>query len=211
MAGRFGNYDTSTAALSIGASVELDESGFLVSSSNHYYTGQLDDVRIFFWGDNSDQLGYDDAPGGTNNNPGDLNADGQDWGALDSRGRKTTGIAQKLSALAVSAGVGSIPATDLDFDGDTDASRRVGLHRRTGGERTSSAGCRSATGTAGSSAISTTMGSSIWLTAFLIHDQLAPLGGLHFSRLGAVPEPGSGILMLIGMTLFGGLRRGRRG
>ena len=46
--------------------------------------------------------------------------------------------------------------------------------------------------------------------AFMIHDALAPLGGLNFAALGAVPEPTSAALVLIGLTALGAVRRGQR-
>ena len=66
-------YDPSTAALSIGSNLAGD---------GNFYNGVLDDVRIFLWGDNSDQLGEDGVAGGTNG-AGGLNADGRDWGTFD--------------------------------------------------------------------------------------------------------------------------------
>ncbi|MGI9456088.1 MAG: PEP-CTERM sorting domain-containing protein, partial [Aeoliella sp.] len=52
------------------------------AGDGNFYNGVLDDVRLFLWGDNSDQLGADGVAGGTNG-PGGLNADGQNWGALN--------------------------------------------------------------------------------------------------------------------------------
>jgi hypothetical protein len=65
----------------------------------NYYDGTLDDVRLFLWGDNSDQLGADGTPGGVNSQ-GSLNADGQKWGTLD-LGTDNDWIAYRLAELGV--------------------------------------------------------------------------------------------------------------
>jgi hypothetical protein len=86
-------YDPASTPLVIGA--QSDGAGGFV---NHY-DGTLDDVNLFLWGDNSNQLGADNAVGGTNTSDG-LNADGQNWGALD-LGADNEWIALELAAMGV--------------------------------------------------------------------------------------------------------------
>ena len=74
-------YDPEATALTIGATATLDTMGQVTETSNHY-AGLLDDVEIFFWGDNSDELGEDGVEGGINDGTA-LNADGENWGPLD--------------------------------------------------------------------------------------------------------------------------------
>ena len=102
-------YDPEATPLVIGADDDGSE-GF----ENHY-DGVIDDVRLFFWGDNSDNLGADNAVGGTNSGGPDpaplvLNADGENWGSvgfmrsesLDRPGGVTNEwIAQELASMGV--------------------------------------------------------------------------------------------------------------
>ncbi|MGI9429263.1 MAG: PEP-CTERM sorting domain-containing protein, partial [Bythopirellula sp.] len=99
-------YDPESTNLSIGANQAGD---------GNFYNGTLDDVKLFFWGDNSDQLGADGTAGGTNG-VGGLNADGQDWGDLDLFATNEW-IANEI-AEAVPGGV--LVAGDADKDGDVD-------------------------------------------------------------------------------------------
>ena len=86
-------YDPSATPLGIGAQPD-SQGGFI-----NYYDGTLDDVKLFLWGDNSNQLGQDNAVGGSNTTGG-LNADGQMWGTLD-LGTDNAWIALKLADLGV--------------------------------------------------------------------------------------------------------------
>ncbi|MCA9241892.1 MAG: hypothetical protein KDA37_16895, partial [Planctomycetales bacterium] len=95
-------YDPEATPLVIGA----DAIGTSINDGyENFYDGVLDDVRLFFWGDNSNQLGADGVAGGINSGgplptPIVLNADGQDWGGLD-LGATNDWIAQKLISLGV--------------------------------------------------------------------------------------------------------------
>ncbi|WP_425398749.1 PEP-CTERM sorting domain-containing protein [Aeoliella sp.] len=103
------SYDPEATPLVIGANSDGEE-GF-----ENYYDGVIDDVRLFFWGDNSDQLGADGVVGGTNSGGPDptpivLNADGEDWGdigflrpeSLDRPGGvNNEWIAQELASMGV--------------------------------------------------------------------------------------------------------------
>jgi hypothetical protein len=198
VAGRPGAYDPSSGPLSIGAKVELDIEGALVSSSD-YYTGILDDVDIFIWGDNSDELGADNAPGGVNDGTA-LNADGQNWGALNLN-VDNDWIAQKLASF----GVGPIPDTDLDFDGDTDSADEA-LFIAGWRSETVVNGLRVGDWNSRQSGDFNYDGVTDLADAFLIHDALAPLGGLNFAALGAVPEPTSVVLLLLGSATLGAVR-----
>ena len=99
-------YGSSFDDLSIGSNVPGD---------GNFYSGVLDDVRLFLWGDNSDQLGQDGVVGGVNDTNG-LNADGQDYGGFDLGGNNDW-IVQELARLATAAGVAAIPDGDVNFDG----------------------------------------------------------------------------------------------
>ncbi|WP_425395395.1 DUF1559 domain-containing protein [Aeoliella sp.] len=96
-------FDASSSPLSIGASVALNAEGALSSSSNHF-TGVLDDVGLFFWGNNTGQ---------TNGGAGPF---GQDWGAF-SLPEDNEWISMELDRLASLAGVASIPNGDVNLDG----------------------------------------------------------------------------------------------
>ena len=98
-------YDPEATELVIGANA--DGGGGFVD----YYNGTLDDVRVFFWGDNSDELGQDGAVGGSNTDTAannGLNADGQNWGPLNLN-VDNDWIANRLADLAATAGVGLDP------------------------------------------------------------------------------------------------------
>lgn len=96
-------YDPATTPLVIGAQSD-GAGGFL-----NRYDGTLDDVELFLWGDNSNQLGQDLAVGGSNTTGG-LNADGQDWGTLD-LGTDNDWIAMELAEMNV------IDRGDVDLSG----------------------------------------------------------------------------------------------
>ncbi|WP_145247834.1 PEP-CTERM sorting domain-containing protein [Aeoliella mucimassa] len=101
-----------TAVFTNAASYFADAGPLVVGASGdgsggftNHYNGTLDDVRLFLWGDNSNQLGADNAVGGTNSGGPDptpivLNADGQDWGGLD-LGTTSDWIAQQLTTLGI--------------------------------------------------------------------------------------------------------------
>jgi hypothetical protein len=198
-----GFYDPSTTPLSIGGAVELDGTGSFVSSSNHY-TGQLDDVRVFFWGDNSDELGDDGVAGGSNNGVGDLNADGQDWLPLN-LAVDNDWIAQELGDLGVTD-----PADVNLSGGAADAADEAAFltHWRkqqlinnvqVGDWNSRQEGDLNYDGIVNLA------------DAFILHEglQAAGLSGFNFTLLGAVPEPTSVALALIGFTALGAVRRRR--
>jgi hypothetical protein len=90
VAGRPSAYVAATTELTVGANL---------AGTANFYKGILDDLRLFIWGNNSHQLGADNAPGGTNG-AGGLNADGQNWGPLN-LGTTNDWIAQKLTSMGV--------------------------------------------------------------------------------------------------------------
>lgn len=192
-------YDPSTTSLSIGAGCI---GGDCANGAENHYDGVLDDVRIFFWGDNSDDLGDDDAVGGANTATNMLNADGQNWGPLDLN-VDNDWIALELDRLATLAGVGSIPETDLNFDGATDLADETifranwldsntvadgaGNQVRVGDWNSRQKGDFNYDGLVDLS------------DAFVLHEALAPLGGLNFAALG-VPEPSTCVILLTGLA-----------
>ena len=98
-------YDQNSDALSVGSNQAED---------GNFYTGAMDDLAIFLWGDNSDQLGADEAVGGTNG-IGGLNADGRDWGSF-SLLEDNEYIQLQLDGL----GISTLKAGDVDLDGVVD-------------------------------------------------------------------------------------------
>ncbi|WP_425400018.1 PEP-CTERM sorting domain-containing protein [Aeoliella sp.] len=97
---------------------ELNNDGLSIGSNQagdgNFYTGVLDDVAMFLWGDNSSQLGEDNAVGGTNG-VGGFNADGDDWGAF-SLLEDNEFIAMAIADL----GIGALDDGDVNLDGDVD-------------------------------------------------------------------------------------------
>ena len=115
-------YDPEATPLVVGADDDGND-GF----ENHY-NGTIDDVRLFFWGDNSDELGDDNAVGGANSGGPDptpivLNADGEDWGdvgflrpqSLD----RPNGVTNEWIALVglPSSGTGVTDPGDVNLSG----------------------------------------------------------------------------------------------
>ncbi len=95
-------YNTGDAtALTIGA---------IQAGDANFYNGVLDDIRFFVWGDNSDNLGQDDAAGGDG-----VNRDGQDWGVLDLN-VDNGWIVQEISNLETMGGI-TIAEGDVNLDG----------------------------------------------------------------------------------------------
>ncbi len=195
-----GFYDPSATALSIGASVTLDAGGLLETTLNHY-TGQLDDVRVFFWGDNSDELGDDGLPGGSNDGVGDLNADGQDWGPLN-LAVDNDWIAQELASLGVTdpadVNLSGGPADAADETAFISHWRKQQLinNVQIGDWNSRQEGDLNYDGI-------------VNLTdAFILHEglQAAGLDGLNFALLG-VPEPSSVALVLVGWMILGAAGR----
>jgi hypothetical protein len=105
VAARTTAYDPAATDLVVGA--EPNGTG---GTQNHY-DGTLDDIRLFLWGNNSNQLGQDNAVGGTNTTSG-LNADGQNWGTLN-LGTDNEWIALQLAELGVT------DRGDVDLSGGT--------------------------------------------------------------------------------------------
>ncbi|QDU90487.1 hypothetical protein Pla175_38920 [Pirellulimonas nuda] len=95
-------YDSNSTAMSVGSNGAGD---------GNFYTGVIDNLDLFLWGDNRDQLGADDAPGGINS-PGGLNADGQDWGSF-SLLQDNEFVAMQIASL----GIGPLKAGDVNLDG----------------------------------------------------------------------------------------------
>jgi hypothetical protein len=197
-------YDPSTLPLSIGASLTLDGSGQPQNTTN-FYKGQLDDVRIFFWGDNSDELGDDGAVGGTNTAVNSRNADGQNWGPLD-LSVDNDWIRQRLATLGVTD-----PA-DVDLSGGAvnaadEAAFRTHWRKvqtinnvQVGDWNSRQQGDLNYDGIVN-------LGD-----AFILHEalQAAGLSGLNFAALGGVPEPSACALLLAGLACWGGNRRRHR-
>lgn len=84
------SYGTDATALSIGSNQAND---------GNFYSGRLDEVKLFLWGDNSGS--------------GSLT---QNWGALD-LSVDNDWIRQELARRAALAGKPSIPAADINLDG----------------------------------------------------------------------------------------------
>ncbi|QDU56032.1 LamG-like jellyroll fold domain-containing protein [Aeoliella mucimassa] len=100
------NMDADSTSLSVGSNQAGD---------GNFYTGVMDNLEMFLWGDNSDELGADGSAGGTNG-IGGLNADGQNWGAF-SLFDDNHYISHELSSL----GIGTLQPGDVDLDGSVDA------------------------------------------------------------------------------------------
>lgn len=94
VAAKAGAYDDDASELVVGASLDQDNLGQV----KDHYTGVLDDVRLFLWGDNSEQ----------DNNDGRV---GQNWGTLN-LAEDNDWIAQQLQTLGVTD-----PA-DVNLDGN---------------------------------------------------------------------------------------------
>ena len=104
VAARNAFFNPSTTPLSIGA----NQAGV----ANHY-EGVIDDLRLMVWGDNSDDLGADDAVGGNG-----INADGDDYGTLDLN-VDNDWIAQEIADLESMGGI-TIDDGDVNLDGTVD-------------------------------------------------------------------------------------------
>ncbi|MCO6044268.1 hypothetical protein NG895_10150 [Aeoliella sp. ICT_H6.2] len=89
--------------------------GSNLAGDDGFYTGVLDNIEIFLWGDNSYHLGEDGVAGGSNGMSG-LNADGQDWGSF-SLLEDNDYIASAITNL----GIGTLSDGDVDLDGTVDA------------------------------------------------------------------------------------------
>jgi len=105
-----GKSSTGGALLVNGVAVAASASSYVADGSSlsiasnqanddNFYDGTLDNVQLFLWGDNS------------GNGPFTL-----DWGPLD-LAVDNDWIAQQFADKAAAAGVGSIPAGDINFDG----------------------------------------------------------------------------------------------
>jgi len=196
-------YDPSSQSLAIGAGCV--DGDCAANGGQDFYDGVLDDVRLFFWGDNSDSLGADEAVGGANTATNMLNADGQNWGALNLN-VDNDWIAQRLASLATSAGVGSIPDSDLDFDGDTDGADEA-IFISNWRDVNTVGGVRVGDWNSRQKGDFNYDGLVDLADAFIIHDALAPLGGLNFASLGVVPEPSTCLMMLTSIVAMVGRRR----
>jgi hypothetical protein len=98
-------YDANSGLLSVGSNQAGD---------GNFYTGIIDNLELFLWGDNSEQLGADGQVGGTNG-LGGLNADGQDWGSFSLLADNEF-VAQQVSSLPG----GVLQAGDVNLDGTVD-------------------------------------------------------------------------------------------
>lgn len=177
---RAGFYDNSTAGLSIGSNLAGD---------GNFYDGVLDDVRIFLYGDNSEQ-----APAATNIEAGHLG--GGDWGSLD-LGTDNDWIAQQLASLGVT------DRGDVDLDGNIDADDVTAFIDDWQKVQTLN---NVAVGDWNSRSQNSDLnydGTTNLQDAFILHASLqdAGLGGLNFALLGtAVPEPSSTVMFLAGLA-----------
>ena len=88
-------YDPEDGPLSAGADQDL---------TGNFYRGEMDELKLFLWGDNSDIT------------PGAGQPAGDDWGELNLN-TDNDWIALELDRLAVLAGVPSIPVSDVNLDG----------------------------------------------------------------------------------------------
>ena len=163
-----------------------------------FYDGTLDDVRLFLWGDNSNQLGDDNAVGGSNSGGPDptpivLNADGQDWGGLD-LGNTNDWIAQQLATLGIS------DPGDVDLSGglaDTaDEAAFVDYWRK----RFTVSGVQVGDWNSRQEGDLNYDGIVDLRDAFILHESLTAsgAGGFNFALLNgsAVPEPGTSTLVV---------------
>jgi hypothetical protein len=99
--------DANTTAMSVGANQ---------AGTGNFYSGVIDNLAVFLWGDNSNQLGADGVPGGTNG-LGGLNADGQNWGSF-SLLEDNEYVALQIASL----GIGTLKAADVNLDGSVNQS-----------------------------------------------------------------------------------------
>jgi hypothetical protein len=191
-------YDPAATELVIGA-----ESNGQGGYQNHF-NGTLDDVRLFLWGNNSNQLGQDGAVGGTNTT-GALNADGQDWGTLD-LGTDNDWIARQLVNMGVT------DRGDVDLSGGTADAADVSSFLTHWRKRFLVNGFQIGDWNSRQEGDLNYDGIVNLRDARLLNNSLlsAGAGGLDFSLLGAnVPEPSTYVLVAFGLVAVGFVRRNR--
>ncbi|MGI9456475.1 MAG: PEP-CTERM sorting domain-containing protein, partial [Aeoliella sp.] len=194
------SYDAEATPLVIGADDDGND-GF----ENHY-DGILDDVRLFFWGDNSDELGQDNAIGGSNTDTAannGLNADGQDWLGLD-LGSTNDWIANELDEMGVT------DAGDVDLSGGAANAADEAAFVTHWRKQNLVGGLQIGDWNSRQEGDLNYDGIVDLRDAFILHDSLtaAGAGGLNFGLLGgaAVPEPSSIAIAMLGLLALGGLR-----
>ena len=175
-------YGGDTSALSIGANQ---------NGSGNFYNGVLDDVRLFFWGDNSGQ---------TNGGAG---PNGQDWGNLN-LAQDNQWIANQLTVLGVT------DAADVNLNGTVDNNDVTAFLPDWQKVRLVN-GVQVGDWTSRQDSDLNFDGIVDLKDAYLLHQGLISAGfsaGLNFSLLGtAVPEPTAAMLATFGLLLVGCLRR----
>jgi hypothetical protein len=185
-------YDPEATPLVVGAGSD-GAGGF-----TNFYSGTIDDLRLFLWGDNSSQLGADGVVGGINSGgpaptPIVLNADGRNWGNLD-LGITNDWIANELNVLGIT------DPGDVDLSGGlADAADVLAFIDYWRSEQLIS-GLRRGDWNSRQQGDLNYDGIVDLRDAFILHNSLtsAGLGGLDFSLLEgtAVPEPSAGLLLL---------------
>ncbi|MCA9184968.1 MAG: LamG-like jellyroll fold domain-containing protein [Pirellulaceae bacterium] len=173
-------YDPQDTALTVGANLTDDAD---------FYSGVLDDLRIFIWGDNSSQ------------NNGGVGPNGQNWGVLN-LGEDNAWIAAELNRLGVT------DLADVNLDGAVNASDVTAFVAnydsvfRVGGVQVGDWNSRQDGDLNFDGIIDLS-------DAFILHNGLvAATGeGLDFALLNSVPEPNSLALLVVASLLLGARRR----
>lgn len=181
-------YDPNTSGFSIGSNQ---------ANNGNFYTGVLDEVRVFLWGDNSDRV-----PADANTVRGYLG--GADWGRLN-LGEDNDWIKQKLASLGVTS------PGDVDLNGTinaADATAFVSHWRKTftvGGLQVGDWVSRQQ----GDLDYNGTVNLA---DAFIAHAALDAAGlALNFELLStSVPEPSTWALLAVGVVGFRCFGRRRR-
>jgi hypothetical protein len=188
-------YDPAATPLTIGGQAGI----------NHY-NGTLDDVQLFLWGDNSNQLGQDNAVGGSNTTSG-LNADGQNWGTLD-LGTDNDWIAMELADMGVT------DRGDVDLSGGAANSADVTEFLTHWRKRFLVSDIQVGDWNSRQEGDLNYDGIVDLRDARILHNSLlaAGAGGLDFSLLSSgssVPEPSACVMVALGLLAIGSTHRNR--